>query len=176
MSTKVTMQVTGVKETLREIGKIDKDLRRQITKDFKKIGAPVVNEIKGSVPLEPPLSGWGRVWNTPSGFQMLPWQANQAKKLVDTKVNTKRPREYRGVVRDLAVVAIRWRGAVNTVFDMSRDGATPQGNVMVDALNNRYGNASRVVYPAYEKNERKVESEIQQKVREVMAIVNRRVQ
>ena len=176
MSAKVTMQVTGVKETLREIGKIDKSLRRQITKDFKAIGMPVVTEAKNNVPKEPPITGWGRKWQTASGFQMLPWQSYNAAKLVDTQVSSKRPREYRGVVRDLAVVAIRWRGTVNTLFDTARDWETPQGENMIKGLNDKHGKASRIMWPAYEKNADKVENEIQQKVREVMAIVNRQVQ
>lgn len=172
---KPTMQVTGIKETLRELGKIDKEARRQITKHFKKIGAPVVSEAKNQIPKEPPLSGWGRSWSTGSGYQMLPWDGQKAAKYVDTKVSSKRPREYRGVVRDLAVVAIRWRGAVNTVFDMSREANTPQGQIMVNALNDRYGNASRIMYPAYDKHADKVEREIKAQVDQVMAMVNKAV-
>jgi hypothetical protein len=172
---KPTMQVTGIKETLRELGKIDKEARRQITKDFKKIGAPVVSEAKNQIPKDPPLSGWGRSWSTGSGYQMLPWDGQKAAKYVDTKVSSKRPREFRGVVRDLAVVAIRWRGAVNTVFDMSREATTPQGQVMVNALNDRYGNASRIMYPAYEKHADAVEREIKAQVDQVMAMVNKAV-
>lgn len=171
-----TMEVRGIKETLRELGKIDKEARRQITKDFKKIGAPVVSEVKQNIPRDPPLSGWGRSWSTGSGYQMLPWDGQKAAKYVDTKVSGKRPREYRGVVRDLAVVAIRWRGAVNTVFDMSRESNTPQGAVMVNALNDRFGNASRVMYPAYEQHADKVEREIKLQIDQVMRSVNKAVQ
>jgi hypothetical protein len=170
-----TLQVQGVKEALREINRLHPKLRREITKDFKKIGAPVVNEAKTMVPQTPPMSGWGKSWQTKSGFQMLPWDAKQAAKMIDTKVSGKKPREYKGVVRDLAVVAIRWRGAVNTVFDMARGGDTPQGQHMVDVLNSRFGEASRIMYPAYEKHEDKVEGEIEQQVRAVMAAVNRLV-
>jgi hypothetical protein len=173
---KSTMQVQGIKETLRELNQIDPKLRRQITKEFKKIGAPVVQEAQNMVPQTPPLSGWGRVWQTPgSRFQMLPWDDAMARKMIDTKVSSKRPREYRGVVRDLAVVAIRWRGAVNTVFDMSRDPETPQGAVMIDGLNNRYGRASRIMWPAMEKHKDTVENEIEQQVRIVQAAVARSV-
>lgn len=171
-----TMQVQGIKETLRELNKIDKEARRQITKDFKKIGAPVVSEIKANIPRNPPLSGWGRTWTTNSGYEMLPWDGQKAAKYVDTKVSAKRPREYRGVVRDLAVVAIRWRGAVNTMFDMSREANSPQGSVMVDALNDRFGNASRLMYPSYEKHADKVEREIKIQIDQVMRMVNKAVQ
>ena len=171
-----TMQVQGIKKTLRELNKIDNQARRQITKDFKKIGAPVVSEVKQNIPRDPPLSGWGRTWTTGSGYQMLPWDGQLAAKYVDTKVSGKRPREYRGVIRDLAVVAIRWRGAVNTMFDMSREPNSPQGAVMVNALNDRFGNASRLMYPAYEKHADKIEREIKLQIDQVMRMVNKAVQ
>jgi hypothetical protein len=46
---------------------------------------------------------------------------------------------------------------------------------MVDVLNSRFGEASRIMYPAYEKHEDKVEGEIEQQVRALMAAVNRLV-
>jgi hypothetical protein len=46
---------------------------------------------------------------------------------------------------------------------------------MIDALNNRYGRASRVMWPAMEKHKDTVENEIEQQVRVVMASVDRAV-
>lgn len=175
MTIRTEIEVVGIKEVLREINQIDKEARRQITKDFKKILQPVVVDVKGRVPKQPPLSGWGRSWKTPSGFQMLPWDGSQASKLVDSKVSGKRPREYNGIVRDLAVLIIRWRGTVNTLFDMSRDSQTPQGENMVRGLNARYGQASRAMWPAWENRDDKVEEEIRDTIDRVMAMVNRKI-
>ena len=175
MTVRTEIEVVGIKEVLREINQIDKEARRQITREFKKITAPVVSEAKSRSPKEPPISGWGRSWKTQSGFQMLPWQSNAASKLIDTKVSGKRPREYQGVVRDLAVLIIRWRGTVNTLFDMSRDSKTPQGENMIRGLNARYGQASRVMWPAYEQHADKVEEEIRDQIDRVMAMVNRKI-
>lgn len=170
-----TLEVVGLKEALREINEINPKLRRDITKDFKKILQPVVTDVKGRVPKQPPLSGWGRTWKTPSGFQMLPWDSTLANKYVDAKVSGKKPKEFAGIVRDLAVLVIRWRGAVNTMWDLSADGQTPQGDTMIRALNSRYGTASRAMWPAWENRGDQVEKEIEDTVVRVMAYVNRRI-
>jgi hypothetical protein len=58
---------------------------------------------------------------------------------------------------------------------MSRDPETPQGAVMIDGLNNRYGRGSRIMWPAMEKHKDTVENEIEQQVRIVQAAVARSV-
>ena len=171
----LSLEVAGLKEALREINQIDKEARRQITKDFKKILQPVVVDVKNRVPKQPPLSGWGRSWKTASGFQMLPWDGSQASKFVDSKVSGKKPREFAGITRDLAILLVRWRGTVNTLYDMSRDSKTPQGSLMVNALNNRFGQASRAMWPAFQNRDDKVEEEIRNTIESVMAMVNRKI-
>jgi hypothetical protein len=175
MTVSTQIEVVGLKEALREINQIDKVARRQITREFKQIMKPVVDEAKQNVPKTPPISGWGRSWKTSSGFQMLPWDGNSATKLVDVKVSGKRPREYNGQVRDLAVLIVRWRGAVNTLFDMARDSKTVQGANMIRGLNANTQQASRVMWPAYESKKNDVEDAIRDEIVKVMAIVNRRI-
>jgi len=175
MTVSTQIEVAGLKEALREINQIDKKSRQQITREFKSIMKPVVNEAKQNVPKTPPISGWGRLWKTPSGFQMLPWDGNPATKLIDVKVSGKRPREYQGQIRDLAVLIVRWRGAVNTLFDMARDSNTPQGANMIAGLNSRAGRASRVMWPAYEAKANEVEGALRDEIEKVMAMVNRNI-
>jgi hypothetical protein len=175
MTVSTQIEVVGLKEALREINQIDKAARQKITREFKQIMKPVVDEAKQNVPKTPPISGWGRSWKTSSGFQMLPWDGNPATKLVDVKVSGKRPREYNGQVRDLAVLIVRWRGAVNTLFDMARDSKTVQGANMIRGLNASTRQASRVMWPAYEAKSNEVEDAIRDEIAKVMAMVNRRI-
>lgn len=175
MTVGAQIEVVGLKEALREINQIDKLARRQITKDFKEITKPVVNTAKQNVPKTPPISGWGRSWRTASGFQMLPWDGNPATKLIDTKVSGKRPKEFQGQIRDLAVLIIRWRGMVNTVFDTARKDKTPQGANMIAGLNSRHPRASRVMWPAYEAHKNDVERAVKDQIEQVMAMVNRKI-
>jgi hypothetical protein len=169
------IEVVGIKEALRELNQIDKSLRRQITKEFKAIGAPVVNEAKNMVPKTPPISGWGRPWTTKSDFKMLPWNGAIGAKYIDTQVSSKRPREFQGKIQDLAVVAIRWRGAVNTVYDLAQKPKTVQGATMIRGLQQNKGKASRVMWPAYSKNADKVEDQIRDQIVKVMELTNRAI-
>jgi hypothetical protein len=169
------IEVVGVKEALREINDIDRAARLQITRNFKRITAPVVAEAKANVPKQPPISGWGRTWRTKSGFQMLPWDGSRGDDLIDTKVSGKRPKEFGGIVRDLAVLTVRWRGMVNTVYDTASNSTTPQGANMVRGLNNRPRSASRVMWPAYEKHSNEIEDQIKDEIERIMAMVNRKI-
>jgi hypothetical protein len=175
MTVKTTFEVAGIKDVLREINDIDKKARRQITKQFKAITAPVVEEAKNNVPQMPPISGWGRKWQTKSGFQMLPWQSYNAAKLIDTKVSGKRPRQFAGMTRDLAVLYIRWRGMVNTVFDTASNWETTRGENMVRGLTDKHGPASRVMWPAYENNANEIENALREQIEKVMLMVNRKI-
>jgi hypothetical protein len=176
MAVKTSIEVAGIKEALREINYIQPSLRREITRNFKQITKPVVSEAKSRVPKAPPISGWGRTWKTPdTRFQMLPWNPDPAKNLINTQVSGKRPKEFAGITRDLAVLVIRWRGMVNTVYDTANNPATPQGANMIRGLTSNHGGASRVMWPAYEKHETEVERQIKDQVEYVMELVNRRL-
>ena len=72
-SISATTTVVGVKDALRVLNSIDKQARRDLTKDFKQITAPVTNDIKAKLPKSAPLSGMARKWTTASGFQMFPY-------------------------------------------------------------------------------------------------------
>ena len=60
MSNKVQIEVTGVKDALRELNSIDKQARRDVTRRFKDIMRPSVQAAQNLTPVEPPMSGWAR--------------------------------------------------------------------------------------------------------------------
>jgi hypothetical protein len=153
-------QVRGIKEDLRTIQKLDKGIRREITKEYKKIVEEPIRAIKQALPVDEPLSGWARRWTTQSGYQMLPWDASLAPKGIKPFVSGKKPKEFRGVIQNLTVFGIKWKAAQATLFDMSRQANTPQGYWMVRGLNNRYGQASRVMWRQYDKYADRVEKEV----------------
>jgi hypothetical protein len=160
MTASANIKLVGVKDDLRTIQKLDKSLRREITKEYKKIVEEPVAAIKGSLPTSAPLSGWERKWTTRSGYLMLPWDVSLAPRGIKPFVSGKQPREFRGVVKNLAVFGIKWTAAQATLFDMSRNANTPQGEWMVRGLNNRFGKASRVMWPGYERYADRVEKEV----------------
>ena len=57
---KLVLQVEGIKETLAELNKYDKVYRRQVTKDIKGAGAPIITTARQLIGDVPPLSGMVR--------------------------------------------------------------------------------------------------------------------
>lgn len=171
----------GLKEALRELNQLNPAMRRQVTKDFQKITAPVVAAAKENLPTNPPLSGWAKGWKTPSGFQMLPasgWSGSTAGKFIKSQVSGKKPREYAGQMQNAAVFVVKFSGMANTVFAVSgrkNRGNSAQGENMIKVLEFRYGKPSRVLWPAYEANKTEVERQVIELTKEVMAEVGKRL-
>lgn len=161
MTVNTKIDIVGLKDDLRVLQELDKKLRRQITKDFATIVEAPVREAKQNVPQGAPLSGFARNWSTRSGYRMFPWDGTLGEKGIKPFVSGKKPREFQGVVKNLAVFGIRWTNARATVLDMSRKSSTPQGDIMVAKLTQRYGRASRIMYPAYEKHRDQVVKEVE---------------
>jgi hypothetical protein len=168
-----SIQIYGVKAALKELNTIDTKLRRQVTKDYKQIVSSVVADAKAAMPSQAPLSGMDRGWKTKSGFEIIPkdgWSTPTAQKMLAAKINTKKVKEFRGTKVNVGTFRIVWTGTANTIFDIA--GRKSSGS-FVDRLNAKYGRASRVLWPAYEKNKTQVEQEMIALVEGVMKEVNR---
>ena len=63
-----------------------------------------------------------------------------------------------------------WAGLANQVFDISGRSAS---NALARALSARWGRASRLIWPAYEKNKSQVDDEMLKLCERVMNEVNR---
>jgi hypothetical protein len=161
------IEVVGVKDALKTLNKVDKSLRREITKDYKKIVQPVINDADNLVPSGVPLSGMARGWKLRSGFQMLPWLPGYEQKIV-AKINTRNIREYSGYKTNVGTFGIVWKGATGTLFDTTMAG--PLGR----SLTARYGSRSRVMWKAYEQRQGDVMSEMERLVKRVMDEANRK--
>ena len=78
----MSIQVVGLKETLRDLNKLDPALRREIGRDIRRIVKPVADNVNQRIPEGAPLSGMdhqGRTgWNN--------------RKPVVVKTDTRKPR------------------------------------------------------------------------------------
>jgi len=156
-----TVTVTGVKETLRELGKIEPDLAKQIKADVKQITASVVADAKSAVPNDV-LSGFARQWQ---GGRLTPFSSEQVRKSITTRFSNRK----RGAV---AVFAVVMKSAIGTVIDMA--GRSSTGN-LANALEARLGRASRIMWPAYERNATQVEQDLQRVVDVIQRETNARL-
>lgn len=160
------IEVVGIKDALKTLNKIDKSLRREITRDYKKIVNPVIKDADSLIPSGVPLSGMARGWKLRSGFQMLPWLPGYEQKIV-AKINSRNMREYSGYKTNVGTFGIVWKGATGTLFDTAMAG--PLGR----SLTARYGSRSRVMWKAYERKDNNVITEMEALVKRVMNEANR---
>ena len=145
------IEVFGLGQALKDLNKIDKVLRRDITKDYKRVTAGLVSDIQSAIPLNYPLSGWARQWNLRGQYEVFPWPTNHS---VKAYINTKAPKEVFGGKVNLSTFAVKWLGAAASFFDFS------ESNRMGAALTAKYGAPSRVVWKQYEANKSELEVEM----------------
>lgn len=200
MSVSAEINVVGVKDALRELNTIDKRLRRQITKDYQEIVQPIVTDAKALVPEKAPISGFDRKW-TPQGSSkpVLPFGAsgtdgparprkdwaqskggrkemgdwNKWKAGIRAYISGKRPQTFGGYTRNLSAFGVRWQSRAAILFDTSAQSRTPQGAQMVQALTEKFGPPSRVMWKAYDASDTEVQYRLRKLVEKIMASVGR---
>jgi hypothetical protein len=161
------IEIVGLKEALKTLNKIDKSLRREITKDYKRIVQPVIDDAKNLVPTKAPLSGMARSYKYKSGFEVLPWSQGYNQKII-AKINTRNIKETSaGDKVNVGTFMIQWQGATGTLYD------TTMAGTLGAALTARYGGRSRVMWKAYEQRRDDVLREMEQLVKRVMDEANR---
>lgn len=164
MTVDVGMEFSGLKDALAELNKIDKSLRRQITKDFKDIVQPVVARAQSALPTGAPLSGMAYKWTGRSGADIMSWQDSRAKKNIKAFTSGKKVKEFNGNTQNLGVFGIKWAGPQAALFDMLRTGT------LGESLTAKYGPPSRIIYKAYESASAEVESQVKDLVNKVMLL------
>jgi hypothetical protein len=170
MTVEMHYEVHGLKQALSELSRVDRRLRLQITKDFKQLTNPLVADIRSEIPKDPPISGMGRKWVTQSGYQLFPWNGSAAMTMVKQAVSAKKPKEFAGIVRNLAVFSVKWQGMANTVYDMA---GRRNRNVLGDRLAEKHGKPSRIMYPAFQRHEGEIQQGMLDIVEKVGNAVNR---
>lgn len=189
MTVGATLEVKGVKEALAILNALDKSTRRQITRDFATIAAPMVQEAKRLLPGDAPMSGWNRAYNVggreralarqaarfanpnrgrvrefavtaSSGESLLPWNANAERRSIKAFTS--------GSKKKAAVFGMKWNDRTATLFDMSGHATTPRGEQMINVLSTRYGSPSRIMWKAYEMSANDIQEQLRQLVEKIM--------
>jgi methionine synthase II (cobalamin-independent) len=154
------IEIAGIKDALKTLNKIDKSLRREITKDYKGIVQNVIDDAYQAIPLKEPLSGMARVWAPkPGTYQIFPWSNNNN---IKAMINTKRVKEYAGQNVNLATFVVKWLNPDAGIFDFLDSG------VMGSRLNAKFGAPSRVMWKAWERNKDDVNARMTDLVKRVM--------
>ena len=154
MSAEIRTEFVGAADAIKALRRLDPDLRKQFTKDIKEIARPIVSAAQNAYPDEY-LSGMTRRW-APRGRVVMPYNARKARSGVQAKVDTKRGAH--------AVIAVVQRDAAASIIDMAgKRNKNPLGTAL-----DRFGQPSRVMWPAAEKNQDAVVRELSKAVEDVM--------
>ena len=108
----MTIKVKGVAETLRELGKINPSLKKELNKDIRAILKPLLAEINQSIPTSPPLSGMAH--NGRTGWP------NRKNALI--KIDNRKPRRALNATTTsvpVNIVRITTKGAPVAIADMA---------------------------------------------------------
>ena len=161
------IEVVGLKEALKELNTMDKKLRREITRDFKKIVQPVLGQAEKMLPNDAPLSGMARSWTGKSGADIMSWNDARVRRNIKAFTSGKKVRDAPGGFKqNLGVFGIKWLGPQATALDMLAKG------VMADNLTDRFGPPSRIIYKAYDSASDEVQQQVKDLVNKVMKLTN----
>ena len=194
MGVSATIEVTGVKEALAYLNGVDKTYRREITRQYAAIVAPIVKDAQAHLPTSPPMSGWKR------GYSVGGQAAAQAKGQTSRLVGRGTQRDFFSRAQDEATALLPWDGAkqaklikpwvsgkktkANTfglkwnsksaaLFDLSGRAKTQRGEQMITVLGARFGSPSRVMWKSYERADDELQANMRKLIEEIMASVNR---
>lgn len=106
----MSIEVRGLQESLRALGKLEPQLKKEFAQNVQRIVRPLKNTIDERIPKQAPLSGWDH--NGPKGW---------APKKVAVRTDTRLPRRRLGAVgtSTLQVIKIVTKGSSVAIADMA---------------------------------------------------------
>jgi hypothetical protein len=187
---KLVLQIEGIKETLAELNKYDKVYRRQVTKDIKGAGAPIINTARQLIGDVPPLSGMVRgklikgrevYWSNKTvkaglkikvGRRASRGGTVQFKDNFDAETN---PRESHSVTfkaRPYQLMVAQQTDAAGAIYDHA--GIKTKGQFVTN-LNVEVGNQPRAIDPAVQQHRETVQFAVKRIVDEVAKTLNKKL-
>jgi hypothetical protein len=163
-------QIIGLEETLRTLQEIDPVLYREGQKNIKRDVRPLVDEARSNTPSQTPLSNWKQSTSsavTRSGASRLPaWEGN-AKRKINTRMRRER---VRGMGGRRVLIRVVQGSASGSVWDIA--GRINQSSTFARNLTDRFGPASRGMWPAAEKKLPDVQKSVQKSVFDMEEVIN----
>ena len=172
----MSAQVKGLGETLRDLGKVEPELRRTLNREIRNVVKPLVTDINARIPSTPPLSGMAH--NGRTGWSN--------RKTAVIKIDARRPRRDLTATttgKPVNVVRIVTRGAPVAIVDMAgkAGGGTSRRELkyqrpnFASALNAQLGTASRFMWRDIDNRLPPVLAEMEKVVADVVQQANRQL-
>ena len=185
------LQIQGIQQTLAELNKYDKVYRRQVTKDIKGAGAPIITTARELIGTTPPLSGMVR-GKLIKGREVY-WDNRTAKAGIKIKVGRRasrggtvqfkdkfdaenNPRESHSVTfkaRPYGLMVAQQLDAAGSIYDHA--GIKTKNTNFVNNLNVETGLQPRAIDPAVEKHRYTVQFAVKEIVEKVSETLNKKL-
>ena len=170
MTAESSITIVGLKETLRELQKLEPDTANKIKAEYKKVVKVLVDDIRRTI-IPMPLSGFKYKW-VYKGRPIGPWDQSAVIKSVIPRFSNRK----RG--NSLAVFSVTMKSPFGAVADMAGKKdmpLTPWGAKMIQGLMRKHGQPSRGMWPAYERNATTINDNMQKLVNQIIDAANRRL-
>jgi len=169
----MSIEVRGLKEALRDLQKLEPELRKEINKDIRKTVRPLVDNINSRIPGAPPLSGMAHSGRTG-------WTRRKPVAIkIDARAPRNRPnRPFQSIV---SVVRVGTKDAPTAIADMagkagggnSRRAAQYRRPNFASALSSRLGGPSRFMWRDIDNDLQLIQSELEPIVDRIERALNR---
>ena len=144
MTTNTTIEITGLKEAIRSLNKVEPGLRKQFVQDANRIAQPAIQEVqKGYAQL--PLSGMARQW-AQNGKKIFPFSIARAISGVKLKVDASR--------EATSLMFITQTNVAAAVFEAA---GRANDNRLGDSLGRLRPGTTRVLGPAVYRKRKEIE-------------------
>ena len=160
MTVSTTITVSGAKETINALRKIDPQLQKDFRTQANEIAKPAINAAK-DVYSQVPLSGMAYKWSS-KGRQLFPFTVAKAKSGVKLRIDTRR--------NAVGVILIEQKDPATAIFETA-------GRANANKLGNQLGfvgaGRTRLIGPAVYKARKGIEKEMEKMILETANVVRR---
>lgn len=160
-------RVDGLDTVLREIAKIDPDIKKQLRKDARQITKPIIDDAKQRYPVvrkkEPPIRGTAYKWNNDNARGPFPFDTARARRGLKFSVQFTR----QGTI-------IRVRQVDGAAILLENVGKNGNASGLAYAVAYRYGMRDRFLWASAEKKLPAVRDELRDSIRTMLNNWNRR--
>jgi hypothetical protein len=167
----MSIEVKGLQESLRTLGKLEPELKKEFAKNVQRIVRPLKNTIDERIPRSSPLSGWDH--NGPKG-----WNPKKVAVRTDTRLPRRRPGSVGGST--LQVIKIVTKGSSVAIADMagkaggnsSKAPAARQRPNFSRALTAALGEPSRFMWRDIDRSVDEIAKQLEPLIRDVERATN----
>lgn len=167
MAVSTSIEVSGVADAIKLLGRINPELKRETVKSMKAAAAPVEESARRLVPDVRPLSGWTS-WK--GGFDPV-----KVRRSIKVAFRGSKVRDARDPNK-IPLLTLRQKNAAGAIYDMAgrrSSGSNDAGRVFIRELTRRGGPASRTMWPGAEDAMPRVVKQVEAAIADMADTLNR---